>query len=151
VEEVIHYDPDLLLTQNGDRIYVGLFAARGIAVTVTDWSFQTLHPDEDEEPEEEPTRYVTPRLSSDITSPTSQVLFDVPLVSSAHGEAGLRDEDGEQLTDPRVMEPGTQELCAREGLDPGENTVTARLDPAEEQPQLDDNEELESTDPVEIE
>lgn len=151
VEEVIHYHPDLLLTQNGDRFYVGLFAARGIAVTVTDWSFQTLHPDEDEEPEEEPTRYVTPRLSSDVTSTTSQDRIDVPLVSSVHGEAVLLDEEGAPLTEPRTMEPGTQELFALEGLDPGENTVTARLDPAEEQPQLDDNEELESTDPVEIE
>ena len=75
----------------------------------------------------------------------------MPLVSSVHGEAVLLDEEGAPLTEPRTMEPGTQELFALEGLDPGENTVTARLDPAEEQPQLDDNEELESTDPVEIE
>src|SRR5699024_4973902 len=49
------------------------------------------------------------------------------------------------------MEPGTQELYALEGLDPRDYTVTSRLDAAEEQPQLDDNEEPESTVPVEIE
>src|SRR5699024_818990 len=68
VAQVIHYDPYFLLTQDGDRFYVGLFAARGIAVTVTDWSFETIDPSEDDAPEEEPTRYVTPRLSSDVTS-----------------------------------------------------------------------------------
>src|SRR5699024_970924 len=66
IEEVIHYDPDVLLTQSEDSFYLGLMAARGIAVTVTDWSFETVHPDDDDPPEEEPTRYVTPRLSSDV-------------------------------------------------------------------------------------
>src|SRR5699024_12493197 len=94
-----------------------------------------------------PICYVTPLLSSDVTSTTSQDRIDVPLVSSVHGEAVLLDEEGAPLTEPRTMEPGTQELFALEGLVPGENTVTARLDPAEEQPQHDGKEGLESTDP----
>lgn len=151
VEEVIHHDPDFLLTQNGDRFYVGLFVARQIDVTVTDWSFETIHPDDDEAPEDAPTRYVTPRLTSDITSTTSGTQIDVPLVSSVHGEAVLLDEDGEEVTDTRAMEPGVQQLFALDGLHPGENTFRARLTPATEQPQFDDNEELESTEPVEIE
>ena len=150
VEEVIHYHPDLLLTQNGDRFYVGLFAARGIAVTVTDWSFQTLHPDEDDAPEEEPTRYVTPRLSSDVTSTTSGTQLEVPLLASVHGDAVVLDENGEEVTDTRALEPGVQELFELDDLQPGENTFTARLTPAAEQPQLEENEELDSTDPVEI-
>ena len=151
VEEVIHYDRDLLLTQRGDRFYVGLFAARQIAVTVTDWSFETIHPEEDDAPEEAPIRYITPRLSSDVTSTTAGDRIDVPLVSSVHGEAVLLDEAGEPVTEPRVLEPGIQQLFALDGLQPGENTVTARLTPAAEQPQLGEREELASTEPVEIE
>ena len=151
IEEVIHYDPDVLLTQSEDSFYLGLMAARGIAVTVTDWSFETVHPDDDDPPEEEPTRYVTPRLSSDVTSTTAASRIEVPLVSNIHGKATLLDENGEEVTEARTLEPATQELFELEGLQAGENTFTARLDPAEDQPQLGENEQLESTDPVEIE
>ena len=151
VEEVIHYDRDFLLAQNGDRFYVGLFVARQIDVTVTDWSFETIHPDQDDAAEEAPIQYITPRLSSDVTSTTSGTRLDVPLVASVHGEAVILDEHGEEITAARTLEPGVQQLFPLEDLQPGENTFTARLTPAAEQPQLGEKEELESTDPVELE
>lgn len=151
VEEVVHHDPDLLLTQSEDSFYLGLFAARDIAVTVTDWSFETIHPEDDEAAEEAPTQYITPRLSSDVTSTTPHTEIEVPLDSNVHGEVVILDEDGEEVTEVSAVEPDAQELVTLEGLQPGENSFTARLVPDAEQPQLAENEELESTDPVEIE
>lgn len=132
VEEVIHYDPDFLLTQSEDSFYLGLFAARGIAVTVTDWSLETVHPEDDDAPEEEPIRYVTPRLSSDVTSTTSTTQIEAPLVSSVHGEAVILDEGGQEVTEVKSVEPAVQELFELDGLQAGENTFTARLTPAKE-------------------
>ena len=150
-EEVIHYDPDLLLTQDEESFHVGLFAARDIAVTVTDWEFSTVHPEEGDPAEEAPTQYVTPQLSGDITATTPHDHLEVPLVATVHGQADILDDQGEPVTeDVAVLEPGVEQELGVE-LEPGENRFTARLQPDEEQPQLSENQELESTAPVEIE
>ena len=151
IEEVVHHDPDFLLAQSEDSFHLGLFAARDIAVTVTDWSFETIHPEDDEAAEEAPTQHITPRLSSDVTSTTPHTELEVPLLSNVHGEAVILDEQGEEVTDSAAVEPDVQELLELDGLEPGENSFIARLTPDEEQPQFAENEELESEDPVEIE
>ncbi|WP_022872776.1 right-handed parallel beta-helix repeat-containing protein [Nesterenkonia alba] len=149
-EEVVFYDPDVLLTQSEDSFYLGLFAARDIAVTVTDWDFETIHPDDDEAAEEAPTRYITPRLSADVTSTTPHSELAVPLTSTVYGDVVILDTDGEEVTETVEAEPGLPAEVSLSGLQPGENEFTAQLTPDAEQPHFDENEELESTDPVQI-
>lgn len=149
-EEVIYYDPDFLLTQSEDSFYLGMFAARDIGVTVTDWSLSTVHPEDDDAAEEAPTQYIRPRLSSDVTSTTAQRELDVPLLSTVHGEAVIRDADGEEVTEAATLEPDAPEHFTVSDLQPGLNEFTAEFTPAEEQPQFAENQELESLDPVVI-
>ncbi|GAA3058321.1 MULTISPECIES: right-handed parallel beta-helix repeat-containing protein [Actinomycetes] len=149
--ESVSYDPDMLLVQDEERYYVGLFTARNIRTAVTDWSFTTIHPDDDEDPLERPTEQVTPTLSTDITSTTPHAEIEVPLLADAYGEAVILDEDGEEATETVDLEPGQRELVELAGLEPGDNSFTARLTPHEEQLHYEDWEELASTDPVELE
>lgn len=149
-EEVIYYDPDFLLTQSEESFYLGMFAARDIGVTVTDWSFSTVHPEEDDAAEEAPTQYIRPRLTSDVTSTTAHRELEVPLVSTVHGEAVIRDAEGAEVTETAALEPNSVETFTLTDLQPGLNEFTAELIPAQEQPQLAENQELESFDPVMI-
>lgn len=148
--EVIYYDPDFLLTQNEDHFYVGLAVARDIAVTVTDWEFSTIHPDDDAAAQEAPTRYLKPQLNSDITPTTPHTEIQVPAVTNVYGDVVVLDEQGQEVTETVSIEPGAQESLELSGLAPGENQFTMRLDIAEDQPQLQENEELSSTEPVEL-
>ncbi|GAB4084569.1 hypothetical protein GCM10028784_11990 [Myceligenerans cantabricum] len=147
--EVIQYDPDMLLTQDGEALYVGLFAARKIKVTVTDWSFETIHPDDDEPAQDPPPVYVTPELDADVTRTTPHDSIDVPLTSNVYGEAEITDADGAVVADGLDVVPGERTLVPLD-LARGTNELTARLVPDEEQPHLGEREVLESTDPVEL-
>ena len=151
VEEVIHYDPDALLVQDPESFSLGVFAARDIAVTVSDLDFTTIAPEEDAPAQEAPAEYVTPELSADITSTTPDDEIEVPLVANLHGEATIVDAAGEAVTESVRLEPGVQGLLDLQGLTEGENAYTAVFTPDEEQPQFSDREELESSDPVELE
>ncbi|MBE1878699.1 carbohydrate-binding protein [Myceligenerans pegani] len=147
--EVIQYDPDMLLTQNDEVFYVGLFAARKIKVTVTDWSFETIHPDDDEPAQEPPPVYVTPELAADVTRTTPHDSIDVPLTSNVYGTARVTDADGAVVADGLDVVPGERTVVPLD-LARGTNEFTARLVPAADQPHFGEREELESTDPVEI-
>ncbi|WP_277210935.1 carbohydrate-binding protein [Isoptericola croceus] len=146
--EVIHYDPEMLLQQNGDEYYVGMAVARKIAVTVTDWQLTTIHPDDDEAAQEPPTRYVPTTLSVDVTSTTPEHELDIPLVTNFFGTGQILDAAGEVVVDGLELEPGEQQL-GTVALEPGVNEFTARAVPGDDQPHLREREELESTDPVE--
>ncbi|MBL0886875.1 carbohydrate-binding protein [Myceligenerans indicum] len=147
--EVIEYDPDLLLTQDDGVFYVGLFAARKIKVTVTDWSFETIHPDDDEPAQDPPPVYVTPELNADVTRTTPGDSIDVPLTSNVYGEARVTDAAGEVVADGLDVVPGERTVVPLD-LVRGTNDFTATLVPDAEQPQFGEREELESLDPVEL-
>ncbi|MBO1752576.1 right-handed parallel beta-helix repeat-containing protein [Actinotalea sp. BY-33] len=144
VQEVIHYERDLVERQDPDALYVGVFAARGIAVTASDITFTTIHPDDDEEPLERPITYVTPSLVSDVTRTTPHTSIDVPLVTNVHGEAVLRDGDGEAVG-TATLTPGERAVVTAP-LQDGTNELVAELTPAprEEQTQLGEYEDLSS-------
>ncbi|GAA1993507.1 hypothetical protein GCM10009718_34030 [Isoptericola halotolerans] len=145
---VIHYDPEMLLQQNGDELYVGMAVARKIAVTVTDWQLTTVHPDDDEAAQEPPTRYVPTTLSVDVTPTTPESELDLPLVTNFYGTGQILDADGDVVVDGLELEPGEQQL-GTVALEAGVNEFTARAVPGDDQPHLREREELESTDPVE--
>ncbi|MCK0116494.1 right-handed parallel beta-helix repeat-containing protein [Isoptericola sp. S6320L] len=147
--EVIQYDPEMLLQQDPDAFYVGMAAARKIQVTVTDWEFTTIHPDDDEPAQERPIEYVPADLQVDVTSTTPLREIEVPLVSTMHGEGQILDADGDVVVDGVDLAPGERELVTVD-LEPGENTFTARLLPDADQPQLGEYERIESTDPVDV-
>lgn len=151
VMEVIHYDPDMLLTQNAESFYLGVFAARDIAVTASDLEFSTIAPEDDAPAQEAPAQLVAPRLSADVSSTTPDREIEVPLVANVHGEAVILDDDGEPAADPAPLEPGVRAVFDLEGLQQGENRFTAVFTPDAEQPQFTERQELESTDPIELE
>ena len=146
--EVIDYDPDLLLQQDPDRFYVGLFAARNIVVTASDIEFTTIHPDDDDAPLEPPTEYIDPTVSSDVTRTTPHNELDVPLVSNIHGAAELRDSDGDVLGEA-TLTPDERVQVDDVPLQDGTNDLTIAVTPApkENQTQLGEYEDLSSYDP----
>lgn len=148
IEEIIDYDPDLLLQQDPDSFYVGVFAARKIVVDVRDIEFTTIHPDDDEAPLERPVDYVEPTLTSDVTRTTPHNSLDIPLVSNVHGEVALRDGSGDVVGTAAVT-PG-ERVTLTAPLDDGTNDLVAELTPAprEEQTQLGEYEDLSSYDVV---
>ncbi|ROS31352.1 parallel beta helix pectate lyase-like protein [Cellulomonas sp. PhB150] len=147
--EVIEYDPDMLLAQDADAFYVGMVAARKIVVTVTDWSFTTIAPEDDEPAQEPPTTYIPAELRVDVTSTTPEDSIDVPLVSTMYGTGQILAADGTVVVDDVALAPGERTLVPL-ALKAGDNSFTARLLPAAEQPQLDEDEAIESTDPVDV-
>ncbi|RPF27069.1 fibronectin type III domain-containing protein [Georgenia muralis] len=150
VHEIIDYEPDLLLQQDPDKYYVGIFAARKIVVTASDIEFTTIHPDDDEAPLPRPITYVDPTLSADVTRTTPHDSLDVPLVSNVHGEAVVRDGDGDVVGEVTLAPGESREITVP--LEDGTNELTAELTPApkEEQTQLGEYEDLSSYDPVSI-
>ncbi|WP_144018951.1 carbohydrate-binding protein [Demequina sp. NBRC 110056] len=148
--EVIEYNPDMLLVQNEDAFYVGLAVARKIAVTVTDWEFTTIHPDDDEEAQDPPTEYVPTSLAVDVTSTSSASEIAIPLVADFHGTGQILSSAGDVLVDGLALTPG-QSAEGTVALAPGANTFIARATPGPDQPQLGEFEELESLDPVDVE
>ncbi|WP_144268179.1 carbohydrate-binding protein [Demequina sp. NBRC 110055] len=149
VHEVIEYDPDMLLVQDAERFYVGLAVARKIVVTVTDWEFTTVHPDDDDPAQERPIEQVPTSLSVDVTDTTPARSLDIPLVADFYGTGQILDASGAVVVDGLVLEPGRQARGAV-SLEPGVNRFTARAIPGPDQPQLGEYEALESTDPVDV-
>jgi hypothetical protein len=147
--EVIQYDPDMLLQQDSGALYVGMAAARKIKVTVTDWEFTTIRPEDDEPAQQPPTEYVPVELAVDVTSTTPHHRIDLPLVTNVHGTGQILDAGGDVLVDGLALTPGARVLAGVDLVD-GTNEFTARVLPSAEQPQLGEREELESTDPVDV-
>ncbi|BDZ42490.1 hypothetical protein GCM10025865_17890 [Paraoerskovia sediminicola] len=116
--EVIDYDPDMLLVQDSERYFVGMVAARKIVVTVTDWDFATIAPEDDEEALEPPTTYVPAELKVDVTSTTPERTIEIPLVSTMHGTGQILDAAGDIVVDGVDLAPGERALVPV-ALEPG--------------------------------
>ncbi|PFG44576.1 fibronectin type III domain protein [Isoptericola jiangsuensis] len=147
--EVISYDPDMLLQQDGDHIYVGMAVARKIQVTVTDWELTTVRPEDDDAPLDPPTVPVAATLGVDVTPTTPHHTLDLPFVANMHGTGQVLDAAGDIVVDDVELAPGERVLVPVDLTD-GVNELTARLLPDADQPQLGDREELASTDPVDV-
>jgi hypothetical protein len=147
--EVIEYDPAMLQAQNADVDYVGLAVARKIAVTVTDWEFTTIRPEDDDPAEEPPTEYIPATLAVDVTTTTPEAHLEVPMVSNMYGTGQILNAAGEVIVDGVALAPGERALAPVD-LEPGANEFTVRLLPAAEQPQLGEHEAIASTDPVDV-
>lgn len=137
VMEAIEYEPELLLQQNPDAFWVGMAAARKIVVTVTEWDFSTVHPDDDPA-QPRPTEEVPVRFDVDVTRTTPHTTLDIPLVSNMHGTGQILDAAG-TVVGEATLAPGDRPLIPVT-LEPGENAFTARLLVADDQPQLEDYE-----------
>ncbi|GAB3822370.1 hypothetical protein GCM10028820_32750 [Tessaracoccus terricola] len=149
--EVITYEPDLLLQQTADSYYVGVFTARNIVVTVSDLTFTTIHPDDDEAPLERPVTYVDPWLTADVTRTTPHDALGIPLLSNIHGTATVTDAEGETLGGPVEVVPGNL-ATVEVPLADGTNDYTATIVPAPraEQGGLGEYEDLSSYEPLSI-
>ncbi|WP_156762172.1 right-handed parallel beta-helix repeat-containing protein [Microbacterium karelineae] len=146
--EVIAYEPEMLLQQDGEALYVGFAVARKIAVTVTDWSFHTIRPEDDDAAEERPVEYVEPTLDVDVTTTTPRDALEIPVTANFHGTGEILGAGGAVLASDIALSPG-ERATATVPLDAGANDLTVRATPSDEQPQLAAHERLASLDPVE--
>ncbi|WP_394554641.1 hypothetical protein ACDF64_07890 [Agromyces sp. MMS24-JH15] len=149
VFEEIQYDPEMLQQQDPERFFVGLAVARKIQVTVTEWDFTTIRPEDDEPAQEPPTEYVDATLAVDVTTTTPAPHLDVPLVANVFGTGQVLDASGTIVAGDVALSPGERVLVPVP-LEPGANDLTVRLLPAAEQPHLGEREALRSTDPVDV-
>lgn len=154
--EVICYEPELLLKQDSSKYYVGMCASRKIMVTVLDYSFTTIHPSADEPKEERPLKYVTPTVSLDSTTTTSNKNYEAAFKANVVGTIDIKDAAGNVVASKVVLDPreaSTFRAVAPVKLSGETNQFTAIFTPADKLGQgelLADNEELSSYESIEI-
>lgn len=148
--QVIAYDPDMLLRQTDDSFTVGVFAGRKLAVTVTDLTLTTIHPDDDDPAVDRPLTFLQPALAATSATTTPSTDYAPALTPNVRGEVHVLDDHGAVLGGPVAAEPGLPTHVPLR-LQEGRNHLTAVLVPApEEEQDLDEHTRLTSTDPVTI-
>ncbi|PHV69543.1 hypothetical protein CS063_15310 [Sporanaerobium hydrogeniformans] len=155
-EEIICYEPDLLLKQDASKYYVGVCASRKIKVTVKDIAFTTIHPEQDEEKVNRPATYVTPTLNMDSSTTTWQSQYEVGFKSNYKGTLTIKNVAGNVVADGVKIDP-TNESDIRGkvklNLQTGVNTFTALFTPSPKVEQgtlLGETEDFESYEPISI-
>ncbi|WP_054741672.1 stalk domain-containing protein [Cellulosilyticum ruminicola] len=158
-DEVICYEPDLLLKQEKDKYYVGICASRKITVTAKDINFTTITPEEDEPKQERPMAYKEPvfMLNSSTTSGTSD--FEVGFKSNYIGKIDVLDSEGKVVAKDIAIDPTKADANAFRGvtnlkLHKGQNKFTAVYTPAVKEEQnglLGEYEDLTSYEAIQCE
>lgn len=148
--EVICYEPELLLQQDQDKYYVGVFASRKIKVTVKDMQLDIIHPDQDEAKQERPMSYIDPALSYDATRTSSSTDYEAAFKTNIMGTIDIQDASGKTIVadiDAKNIDRSTANLVLKEG----DNQFTAILTPSPREEQgLADTVDLSSYDPISI-
>lgn len=148
-EEVICYEPELLLKQDGEKTYVGVFASRKIQVTVKDITFTTIAPDKDDPKINRPMTYIDPVISYDATLTASNTNYEAAFKSNVNGAIVIK--DAENQTVATLVGKNIDRNVASLKLKEGENRFKAILTPsAREDQKLEVYEELKSYNPIEI-
>lgn len=146
--QVIAYDPDLLLRQTDDSFTVGVFAGRKLAVTVTDLTLTTVHPDDDDPAVDRPVTLLQPALAHTSTATTPSNDHAPGLTANVEGDIHVVDGSGAVVGGPVAAAPGLPAPVPLRLRD-GRNDLTAVLTPAPEDEQgLDEHTRLASTEPV---
>ncbi len=100
--EIICYEPNLLLQQDKEKYYVGIAVARKIKVTVEDIKFETINPKDDEEVLSRPIEYIEPKISFDSTSKTSSNEYNLVLKSNVKGTATIINDKTDNIIEENI-------------------------------------------------
>ncbi len=111
--EIIMYDNGWkkLTVLDPGRIYVGLAAARGVVVTITNISFTTSDPKSDPPAEPEPAQAIEPsyRILSATTCGTED--YKLIFLANADGKLSLFDESGMKIVDDIKVAADSETVC----------------------------------------
>ena len=148
--EVIYYDYDneLLTVQNEESLYVGVMASRGVEVTVSDMKLTLISPDEDDAPMQRPMEYITPKFSTDTTKTTSDINYEISLLSNVNGSVTIKDINGTKLYEDIPLK-AAERILKSLTLKQGDNQFKLEFTPYERSQQsLEDYQDLSSYDTI---
>ncbi len=155
-EEVICYEPDLLLQQDKDKYYVGVAVSRKITVTVKDINFTTIAPEDDEAKQERPVSYIKPSFNFNGSTTSGSANYEAGFKADFAGKIDVLDSNGNVVAKDITVDPRNAETVravADLKLTKGTNTYTAIYTPLAKEGQgelLGQYEELTSYEPMEI-
>lgn len=148
--EVICYEPDLLLKQDQDKYYVGVFTARKIKATIKDIQFTTVTPENDDPAEARPISYIAPYFKLDSTLTTSNNQYNGAFYANIKGTIAIKNAQGATVVSD-VSIKDAQRTLATLSLAEGNNKFTAVLTPvAKEQQDLEAYTDYTSYEPIEL-
>ncbi len=137
-DEVVCYEPELLLKQDKTKYYVGVCAARKIKITVSNMEFTTRNPAEDPEGVTRPEKEVTPVFLLDSTKKTSNESYEAAFKADFVGTIQVLDAEGKIVADKIKVDPRVDETfrpTAKLTLTQGDNTFKAIYTPAADEAQ----------------
>lgn len=156
-EEVICYEPDLLLQQDKDKYYVGMAVSRKITVTVKDINFTTIEPEKDEPKQERPISYKEARINFDASKTSGVANYEAGFNVNYAGTIDVLDSNGNIVAENIEAIPEksgkTFRAVADLKLNKGTNTYTAIYTPFAKEAQgalLGEYEELASYEPIKV-
>lgn len=147
-EEIIWHELDALQAQDPNRFHLGMFATRGISVSVHDIEFTVIHPDDDDPAEERPETLIDPNFiwNGSETASTSQHITGFK--ADVKGSVSVKDHSGAVIADAISLNKGLR-ADATLPLVSGKNDFTAIFTPApKEEQDLREHEDLTSYDPI---
>lgn len=153
-QEVICYEPDLLLKQEKDKYYVGVCASRKITVTAKDMHFTTIAPEEDEARQERPMMYKEPTFILDASTTSGTSNCEVGFKANYIGKIDIVDSEGKVVAKDVVIDSTKAETfrgVTNLQLNKGKNKFTAIYTPAAKEAQnglLGEYEDLTSYEPI---
>lgn len=156
-EEVICYEPDLLLQQDKDKYYVGMAVSRKITVTVKDINFTTIEPEKDEPRQERPISYKEARINFDASKTSGVANYEAGFNVNYAGTIDILDSNGNIVAGNIEVSPEQRgknfRAVADLKLNKGTNTYTAIYTPFPKEAQgalLGEYEELASYEPIKV-
>lgn len=148
--QVIYYDynNELLTKQDGDSIYVGVFASRKIKITVSDMKLTVVDPSKDDAPVERPVDYIQPTITVDTTKTTASTNYELGTLMNVNGTATIKDANG-TVIHKDIAVKANERFLKELSLTKGENTFTIEFTPAPRSEQgLEEFEDLTSYDTI---
>ncbi len=146
--EIICYEPELLLQQDGDKYYVGVFVSRKITVTISDINFATIHPDDDDAPLERPVSYITPTLTLDSGTTSTSNNYTAAFYSNVNGTLEITDGLGRIYASNISVTKNVRATVNIELLTSTNNLIATITPLPSESQGLGEYEELSSYEPV---
>lgn len=151
--EIISYDDDgenPLLMQDKDKYYVGVFASRKAVVSVSDITFKTIHPSQDEKFPPRPTEYVEKKVRFDSAASSGVSEYAAAFVPNFNGAMSIRGADGRILVSDVPVEKNKRfevKVPLRKGL----NEFNAEFSPfGKDRQSIRSHEELDSYDALDM-
>lgn len=153
-DEIICYEPDLLLKQDSSKYYVGVCASRKIKVNASDIKFTTSDPATDPEGIPRPQTTVTASAIYDSASTASDSTFETAFKADYVGTVSVFDAEGKEVLKDLAVNPNKEKVrvTGNVTLTEGTNRFKAVFTPGKDAEQgslLAESETLDQT-PIEI-